>query len=120
MSKFNNLNPEVASKPFAAQLGDLLPKLTSDAKAMLGRVEKDIESKASEWKASATFKLRSSEGYTVQLPPNNPLTILLCFGMRINELAKAGGMEITASIPKQVSEFIEQQRIAAKLSTPVS
>lgn len=116
MSKFNNLNPEVAFKPFAAQLGDLMPKLTNDAKTMLGRLEKDLETKPGEWKATASFKLTSKEGHTLQLPPNNPLTILLCFGLRINELSKTGGMELVATIPKACTDWVAQESIALRLS----
>lgn len=116
MSKFNNLSPEVAFAPFASHLGKLLPKLTADTKAMLGRLEKDLETKPGEWKATASFKLSSKEGHTLQLPPNNPLTILLCFGMRINELAKVGGMAIQSSIPKACSDFITQEEMKLKAS----
>lgn len=116
MSKFNNLNPEACFAPFAKELGNLMPKLVNDAKTMLGRLEKDIATKSGEWKATASFKLTSKEGHSLQLPPNNPLTILLCFGMRLNELSKAGGFEAVATIPKPCAAWIENLRVVAKIN----
>lgn len=120
MSKFNNLNPEIALAPFKAELGENYPKIVADVKSMLGRVEKDIVTKDSEWKASTTFKLSNKEGRTVQLPLNNPASILLCFGMRLNELSKNGVFDIQATIPKNCTAWVEQHKRNQHAGAPVA
>ncbi len=110
MSKLNNLNVESALAPFKTSLGKDFPKIVSDIKSLLGRVNKDIVAKMGNWKAGATFKLTSKEGYTVQLPANNPASILLCFGMRMNDLSNSAGCEIVATIPKSCEAWVEHKR----------
>ena len=96
--------------PFADELGDQFDKIVRDVKSLLGRVEKDIETKPGQWKATAGFKLRAKDGHTVQLPLNNPASILLCFGMRLVELADNGGFDVNATIPKECMAWIEQHK----------
>lgn len=114
MSKFDNLNPEVAFAPFRGAIGEIAwPKVCNDAKAMLGRCEKDIKTTAGEWKISATGKATSKDGNTVQLPLNNPATILLRFGTQIVTLSKNGGMSITSEVPVPCKAWIEQAAVKA-------
>lgn len=106
--KFDNLIVETALAPFKTSIGDKsFPKICNDIRSLLGRVEKDIVLKDGDWKAGASFKLTRKNGETVQLPANNPATTLLCFGMRLNELGKAGGFEPTATIPKDCIAWVE-------------
>lgn len=115
ISKLNNLNVETALKPFKTELGNDFPKIINDVKSMLGNLpEKDLISKQGGWKASAKFSLSSKEGYKVQLPPNNPTTILLCFGMRLNELGEAGEFAPQADIPTACRDWISQHRKVSK------
>jgi hypothetical protein len=106
--KTDNLIIEKALAPFKLSLGDNMGKIINDIKALLGRVEKDIVVKDGEWKASAGFKLSRKNGETIQLPANNPATILLCFGMRIGELAKNADCSITAGIPSQCEAWVKE------------
>lgn len=111
MSKLNNLNARTALAPFEVELGDSFDKIVNDVSSMLGRIsDKEIIAKHGDWKAGAKFKLVSKEGYSVQLPPNNPATILLCFGMRICELATNGEFEVAATIPKVCRDWVAQHR----------
>lgn len=116
----SNLNPEVALAPFRKAIGNAFPKIVADCKSMLGRVEKDIVTKAGDWKASATFKLSSKEGRTVQLPLNNPAAQLLCFGMRFNELCKSAGNDVEATIPKNCQAWIEEHARNMKQEQPAN
>lgn len=110
-TKLNTLDAELALAPFKDVLGNHFPKIVADVKSMLGRItDKEVIAKPGSWKAGAKFKLTSKEGYTVQLPPNNPATILLCFGMRLNELAEVGVMDISATIPKNCEAWVDQHR----------
>ena len=112
--KFDNLVIENALAPFKSSLGDNMPKIVSDIKAQLGRVEKDIKLTDGAWKASAGFKLSRKNGETVQLPPNNPATILLCFGMRFVELAKNADCSLTAGIPSVCEAWVKEHSHQAK------
>lgn len=115
MAKLTTLNVANAVAPFAKVLGKDFDKVVRDISSMLGRItDKEIDVKHSDWKASAGFKLKAKDGYTVQLAPNNPASILLCFGMRLNELADNGSMEVEATIPKACESWVEQHR-ASKL-----
>lgn len=106
--KTDNLIVEKALTPFKTALGDNMPKIIGDIKSLLGRVEKDIVIKDGDWKASASFKLSRRNGETVQLPANNPATILLCFGMRFVELAKNADCDIDCSIPEQCAAWVKE------------
>lgn len=109
--KLDNLIVEKALAPFAKDIGEKhMPKIVNDVKAMLGRVEKDIKMTDGDWKASATFKLSRKNGEVVQLASNHPATVLLCFGMRLNDIAKNGEFEVTATVPKQCTAWIEQHK----------
>lgn len=112
--KTDNLVVEKALEPFKRSLGDSMAKIVGDIKSLLGRVDKDVIVKDGDWKASAGFKLSRRNGETVQLPANNPATILLCFGMRFNELAKNADCGIEAGIPSQCEAWVKEHKITAK------
>lgn len=119
MSKLDNLNPEVALQPFRKALGVNYGKIAADIKSWLGRFTKDIVNDQKDWKAAANFKLSSTEGYKVQLPPNDARSSLLCFGMRLNEIGKAGKFEIQAEIPVVCQAWIEQHKVSVSEETAV-
>lgn len=109
--KFDSLIVENALSPFRAAIGKNFDKICNDVRSLLGRVEKDIVLKDGEWKAGASSKLTRKNGESVQLPLNNPATTLLCFGMRLNELSKAGQFEAVAGIPKDCQSWVEQHSV---------
>lgn len=113
-----NLDVEVELSPFENSLGKSFDKVVGDVKAVLGRIQdKEIETKNSGWKATAGFKLKSRDGYTIQLQSNNPAVQLLCFAMRLNELAANGEFTVQADIPKNCVAWIEQHKLSAKAET---
>ena len=112
--KTDNLIVEKALEPFKRSLGDSMPKIVGDIKSLLGRVDKDVIVKDGDWKASAGFKLSRRNGETVQLPANNPATILLCFGMRFTELAKNADCNIEAGIPSQCEAWVKEHKLQPK------
>jgi hypothetical protein len=112
--KTDTLDIAKALTPFHKTLGDSLSKIVNDIKSVLGRAggenDKNVKIDLKDWKASAGFKLSRRTGESLQLPPNSPATILLCFGMRMNELAKQAGSEIQASIPESCSAWVEEHK----------
>lgn len=117
-SILNNLSVETTLLPFQDALGNSFDKVVNDVKSVLGRIkDNEIETKNSGWKATAGFKLKSRDGYTIQLASNNPAVILLCFAMRLNELCDSGEFQIEATIPKNCESWIAQHKIAAKSET---
>jgi hypothetical protein len=116
--KADNLIVENAIVVFRTAIGETaFPKICNDIRSMLGRVEKDIVLKDGEWKAGASFKITRKNGETIPLPANNPATILLCFGMRMNELAKAGDFDCQAAIPTQCKSWVTEH--SCKVETTV-
>lgn len=120
-TKLQTLNVSEAIAPFAKILGNDFDKIVRDIKSMLGDIkDKDVEVKLGEWKATAGFKLKAKDGHTVQLAPNNPATILLCFGMRLNELANNGSFDVEADIPKACIAWVEQHRKSKAILEPAT
>lgn len=116
--KLDTLDISNALKAFNDVLGDAKPKIVNDIKALLGREEKAGEADAKkgiqvslkDWKASAGFKLTRKTGESLQLPANNPASILLCFGMRMNELAANADCEMSCTIPKNCEEWVNKHK----------
>jgi hypothetical protein len=116
--KTDNLIVEKAIAVFKTAIGETaFPKVCNDIRSMLGRVEKDIVLKDGDWKAGASFKITRKNGETIPLPANNPATVLLCFGMRMNELAKAGDFDCQAAIPAQCKAWVTEH--SRKVETTV-
>lgn len=111
--ELDSLDPFVALQSFKKELGDSFGKICADAKAQIGRWNKDVVLTKGEWKCSATGKLTRKDGQAVQMPLNNPISTLLRFGMRLNELAKAGSFDVTATIPKECEHWVNQHKIGA-------
>ena len=113
--KIETLDISSALNPFNAVLGDAKQKIVNDIKSILGRAsgkdDENVKVELKDWKASAGFKLTRKTGESLQLPPNSPATILLCFGMRFNELAEKAGCGIEATIPKVCEHWIDQHKI---------
>lgn len=139
MSKLN-IVPQVVFAPFKAALGACWDKVCNDTKAFLGRLEKDITTKSGDWKVTNTGKLRSKDGNEVQMPLNNPISVLVRFGMQLTDIAKNGGFAgqyklnedrtevlhigIEAGIPSECQAWIDQMRKDVKqgvvASTPAA
>lgn len=130
MSKFN-INSAYELHPFKAVLGDLFPKICNDAKSFIGRLEtenggKNVMAKLSGISVTAKCVIKSKEGYSLQMPLNNPMSILIRFGMELSKLDDSlgnrvvtpsgevkGGLE--SDLPAQCVDWIQQQRNAVKL-----
>lgn len=108
--ELDSLNPIIALQAFKGELGESFGKICADVKSQLGRWEKDLQLTKGEWKCSATGKLTRKDGQSVQMPLNNPASTLLRFGMRLNELAKAGSFEIIATMPKECEFWVNEHR----------
>jgi hypothetical protein len=130
MSKFN-INPTVELHPFRAAIGeDLFPKLCNDIKSFIGRLEtenngKNVVAKLSGVTVTAKCVIKSKEGYSLQMPLNNPMSILIRFGMELSRLDDSlgnrkiaqdgtviGGLE--SELPSQCTDWISQQKTALK------
>ena len=120
MSKLMNLDVVESLEPFRNALGKSFDKVVSDIKSILGREEKNMKVEQSDWKATARFQLKSKEGYTLQLPLNNPVSTLLCFGMRLNELAANGGFDVEADIPKNCLAWVEAHSKAVETAPVIA
>lgn len=125
--KTDNLIIGKALKPFKSALGESFAKVEADIKSALGREEKKgendpkqgVQLKDGDWKASASFKLVRKNGESLQLPPNAPWAILLCFGMRMNELAKSANSEIESSIPEICQVWVDEHKNKVKPLVPL-
>jgi len=124
--KTDNLIVIKALQPFRNVLGDSITKIEADIRSALGREEKRGENdpmkgvmiKDGEWKASASFKITRRNGETLQLPSNAAWAVLLCFGMRINELAKNADSEIQSTIPEICKSWIAEHYRGNKSTEP--
>lgn len=134
MSKFAII-PEIELHPFKDALGTLFGKVCNDAKAFIGRLEsnnegKDVKSILSGTSVTSKGVLKSKEGYTLQMPLNNPMTFLVLFGMQLTKLdnsmdnrklsqdkktVESGGIQ--SRIPSVCQDWIEQQRNELKQGT---
>ena len=85
-----NIIPAIVFAPFEMALGKHWDKVCNDCKSFLGRLEKDIVTTGGDWKVTNTGKLKSKDGNEVALPLNNPMSVLLRFGMQLTEIASNG------------------------------
>lgn len=115
MSKLNNLNVALELSIFQDSLGESFDKVVNDVKSMLGRIKaEEITAKQGEWKAGAKGRITSKEGYTVQLPLNNPASSLLLFGMKLRAIGESGEMSVSAEIPKVCRDWVHQHSLVVK------
>lgn len=92
-ARFANLQPETIFAPFKDALGLHFARVCDLAKCQLGRWEKDVKSTAGVWKCSDKGILSSKEGHKLQLPLNNPLSILIRFGVQLSDIASKGDFD---------------------------
>ena len=111
MAKIDTFDCAGKLAPFKIALGVLHDEVLSDCKAFVGDHEKDVVIKSTGWKAGAKGKFTSKDGYTLTLPLNNPLTILLNFGGKLADIAGDGEFILDAELPKLCSGwFTEKSR----------
>lgn len=118
--KTDSLDINRAIAPFAQAIGEInLPKILNDIKSMLGRAggadDKNVAIKLNDWKATSGFKLKRTTGETLQLPANNPATILLCFGMQMVVLAGNAECDIQSSIPNVCKAWVKEHSLAPQV-----
>lgn len=119
----DNLNPATVFAPFKSALGNHFPAICEIAKRELGRVAKDVKSTQGGWKCSDKGILTSKEGHKLALPLNNPLWILVRFGMQLSDIASKGDFDgnyevakdgtvihvgVEAGIPRQCEDWLQQ------------
>lgn len=93
----SNEKIEVLFQPFKASLGELYIKVCNDAKALYGRVDKEIKAEGGDWKVKGKVEkgtVANKAVYTLLLPLNNPLTSLTLASLDIRELYKKHVMEV--------------------------
>lgn len=120
MAKIDTFNVEGKLAPFTKELGVMFNEVVSDCKSLVGDAagenEKNILTKSTGWEAGTKGRFTSKDGLTLQLPLNNPLTILMSFGAQLSKIAKAGSlgaynMSIEAEIPVAcLAWFTEKSR----------
>ena len=98
MSKFN-INVKSELFPFREALAQYFDKVVNDTKAFIGREEaanggNNVKSKLSGVTITANCILESKEGYKLALPLNNPLSILLRFGMQLTKIDMTMGTRV--------------------------
>ena len=114
MSKLNNLKAAEILKCFTNEMGNHFPKVCADIDSNLGRLEKDILTTSGDWKCGAKGTLVSKDGHKLQLPLNSAWSTLVRFGLRLNEISKAGSsmeplheMEVQANIPAEAEAWFK-------------
>jgi hypothetical protein len=128
------VNPVLALHPFKRVLGTLFPKICNDAKSFLGRLEdnnggNDVKSKLGETRCTAKCVLTNNEGHKLQMPPNNPMSLLIRDGLTLSRLDREMGTRtekdgvvtshgIDALIPSYCLDWIVQQTNAQLQSVP--
>ena len=120
MAKIDTFDCAGKLQPFKTTLGVLFDEVLSDCKAFVGDHEKDVVTKSTGWKAGAKGKFTSKDGYTLALPLNNPLTILLAFGGKLADIAGDGEFKVTAELPKLCNAWYTEKsrKFAARQQAP--
>ena len=112
MSKLTNLKAAVILKCFKDEMGNHFSKVCADVDSQIGRLEGDIQTTSGDWKCGTKGSITSKDGHKLQLPVIGdkpvPWATLVRFGLRLNEISKAGSsmeplheMEIQANIPAE-------------------
>ena len=118
MAKIENFKVESKLAPFKTVLGVLFEEVMSDCKSLVadaaGEEEKNIVVTSSGWVAGTKGRFVSKDGLTLQLPLNNPLTILLSFGAKLVSISDAGtnqnhAMDIQADLPCACIDWFTQK-----------
>lgn len=113
----SNENPASLFNPFRQAIGDeLFTKVCNDAKALFGRVDKDIKADGGDWKVKgkvAKGEVANKAVYTLLLPANNPITSLTLAAMDVREMSKRHVIEhgdIQLPLPKACKAWIETEQ----------
>ena len=107
--------------PFQNALGNDFAKTVRDMSSFLG--SQSITTEEGAVKAGSKLSVSFRDSHKMSLPPNNPLSHLYWFSLRINEVAQAGKMEMQCSLPEIYKNWLEQNRTINKIapeSAPVS
>lgn len=119
-----DISPEILFRPFRASIGKCYDKVCNDTKAMLGRLDKDIKVKNQGWKAGSKGAIENKYGLKLQLPLNNPASLLILFALQIQHLARNaefggeykeghdGGVQnegVICKLPASCINWIEQE-----------
>lgn len=89
----SNENIPSLFSPFKQSIGsdELFKKVCNDAKALFGRVDKDIKAEGADWKVKGKVdkgEVANKAIYTLKLPLNNPITSLTLAAMDARDLSK--------------------------------
>lgn len=113
----SNENTSALFTPFKSAIGDeLFGKVCNDAKALYGRIDKDIKTDGGDWKVKgkvAKGEVANKAVYTLLLPPNHPLTSLTLAAMDVRDLCKRHLIDadtIQVPLPKACLAWIEQSK----------
>jgi hypothetical protein len=69
-------------------------------------------------KAQSGLTIARKDSHKMSLPPNNPLSHLFWFGVRLAEVAEAGKLEIQSSLPRSYANYLEGLKLRTEASTP--
>lgn len=100
--------------PFQTALGPDFAKTVRDMSSFLG--SQSITTVEGEVKAGSKLSVSFKDSHKMSLPPNNPLSHLYWFSLRINEVATAGKMEITSQLPDAYKNYLEHKRTVDKIA----
>lgn len=128
MSKLTNLKASVILACFKNEVTDAhFTKLCNDVDSNLGRLEKDIITKAGDWKCGTKGALVSKDGHKLQLPLNAAWATLVRFGISLNEITKNGSslepeyrMEIHATLPSECEAWFNTNYRGKAVEKPVA
>lgn len=93
--------------PFKSAIGESFDKVVLDLSSWLGRQAITVDE--GQWKTGAGLKLTAKDNHKMQLPPNDPRSVLVWFALRCNEVSAAGEFTIEATLPKQCVAWIEKE-----------
>lgn len=107
-------NVAVILAPFTNELGDSFAKIVRDVASFLGEQKVSVDD--GEWKTLSGFRLAAKDKHSMALPANNPISHLIWFALRLQEISNAGGMEIQSTLPKTCKGWIEQHKLREKIA----
>lgn len=111
----SNENVPALFNPFKQAIGESFTKVCNDAKALFGRVDKDIKADGGDWKVKGKVskgEVANKAVYTLLLPANNPITGLTLAALDVREMCKRHVIahdEIQVPLPKSCTAWIEQE-----------
>lgn len=115
MSKLSNLTPKLVLAPFKSAMNSHFDKVCADVQSNLGRLEKDIITKSTDWQCGTKGAIVSKDGHKLQLPLNAPWATLLRFGLQIGNIIKNGSsdepkyvMIIESELPAECVSWFKQ------------